>query len=93
MSLTQVAEKHRISGASVCRLMRSEQRTECPCSCFQQGNAGASQRGGRCSVNDLPVAEPVLLRRGGLMEDSMFDEEFVTTAEENKEAREALIEH
>jgi len=26
------------------------------------------------------------------MEDSMFDEEFVTTAEENKEAREALIE-
>jgi hypothetical protein len=29
---------------------------------------------------------------GGLMEDSMFDEQFVTTAEEIKEAREALIE-
>jgi len=31
-------------------------------------------------------------KRELLMEDSMFDEQFVTTAEEIKEAREALIE-
>jgi len=38
------------------------------------------------------TARRVLLneRRGGLMEDSMFDEQFVTTAEEIKEARAAL---
>lgn len=30
-------------------------------------------------------------KRGGLIEDSMFDEQFVTTAEEIKEAREALV--
>lgn len=42
--------------------------------------AGARQRGGRCSMTEE-----------GVVEDSMFDEQIATTAEEIKEARKALV--
>jgi hypothetical protein len=47
-----------------------------------------------CRSSKKKQARRALLyeRRGGPMEDSMFDEQFVTTAQEIKEAREALIE-
>jgi hypothetical protein len=82
MSLTQVAKKHGISRASVCRLMKEANASpDATVPALAGSVPGASERDGGCSSMNSEEE----------MEDSMFDEPFVTTAEEIKQAREALL--